>query len=72
MLELTTSTNSNFITRKFPMPSYTLQDTLAYIYTNTNACLFFHANNGNLWSTKKLSQLEMKVILNNPYFKNLN
>ena len=54
------------------MPSYTSQDALAYIDTNTNACLFFHADNGKLWSAKKLSQLEMTVILNNPNFENLN
>jgi hypothetical protein len=72
MLELTTSTNPDFITRRFPMPSYPLQDALAYIDTTTNACLFFHADNGKLWSAKKLSQLEMIVILNNPNFENLN
>lgn len=72
MLELTTSANSDFITRKIPMPSYPSQEALAYIDTNTNACLFFHADNGKLWSAKKLSQLEMIVILNNPNFENLN
>ena len=72
MLELTTSANPDFITRRFLMPSYPSQDALAYIDTNTNACLFFHADNGKLWSAKKLSQLEMTVILNNPNFENLN
>ena len=72
MLELTTSANSDFITRKIPMPSDPSQDALAYIDTNTNACLFFHADNGKLWSAKKLSQLEMIAILNNPNFENLN
>ena len=59
MLELTTSANPDFITRKFPMPSYSSQDALAYIDTNTNACLFFHADNGRLWSEKKLNQLDL-------------
>lgn len=72
MLELTKSANPDFITRRFPMSSYPSQDALAYIDTNTNACLFFHADNGKLWSAKKLSQLEMIVILNNPNFENLN
>ena len=72
MLELTTSTNPDFITLRFPMLSYPSQDALAYIDTNTNAYLFFHADNGKLWSAKKLSQLEMIVILNNPNFENLN
>ena len=72
MLELTTSANSDFITRRLPMPSYPSQDALAYIDTNTNACLFFHADTGKLWSAKKLSQLEMIVISNNPNFENLN
>ena len=72
MLELTTSANPDFITRRLPMPSYPSQYALAYIDTNTNACLFFHADNGKLWSAKKLSQLEMFVILNNPNFENLN
>ena len=72
MLELTTSANPDFITRRLPMLSYPSQDALAYIDTNTNACLFFHADNGKLWSAKKLSQLEMIVILNNPNFENLN
>ena len=71
-LELTTSANPDFITRRFPMPSYPSQDALAYIDTNTNACLFFHADNGKLWSAKKLSQLEIIVILNNPNFENFN
>ena len=48
MLELTTSSNPDFITSKFPIPSYPSQDALAYIDTNTNACLFFHADNGKL------------------------
>ena len=72
MLELTTSANPDFITRRFPMPSYPSQDALAYIDTNTNACLFFHADNGKLWSAKKLSQLEIIAILNTPNFENLN
>jgi hypothetical protein len=45
------------------MPSYPSKDALAYIDTDTNVCLFFHAGNGKLWSTKKLSQLEIIVIL---------
>ena len=72
ILELTTSANSEFITRRFPMPSYPSQDALAYIDTTTNACLFFHADNGKLWSAKKLFQLKMIAILNNPNFKKLN
>ncbi len=54
------------------MPSYPSQDALAYIDTTTNACLFFHADNGKLWSAKELSQLETIVIFNNPKFENLN
>jgi hypothetical protein len=72
ILELTTAANPEFITRKFPMPSYPSQDALAYIDTTTNACLFFHADNGKLWRAKKLSQPEMFVIFNNPNFENLN
>lgn len=72
ILELTTSTNPDFLTRRFPMPSYPSQDALGYIDTNTNACLFFHADNGKLWSAKKLSQLEMLTIINDPNFQNLN
>ena len=65
ILKLTTSVNPDFITRRFSMPSYPSQDSLAYIDINTNACLFFDADNCKLWSAKKLSQLEMIVILNN-------
>ena len=72
ILELTTSTNPEFLTRKFEMPSYSGQDALAYIDKVTNACLLFHADSGNLWSAKRLSQLEKVVILNNPNFENLN
>ena len=72
ILELSTSANPDFITRRLPMPSYPSQYALAFIDTNTNAYLFFHADNGKLWSAKKLSQLEMLVILNNPNFENLN
>ena len=48
ILELTTSANPDFITRRIPRPSYPSQHALAYIDTNTNACLFFHADNGKL------------------------
>ena len=54
------------------MPSYPSQYALAYIDRTTNACLFFHAENGKLWSAKKLSQAEMMAILKNPNFENLN
>lgn len=72
ILELTTSTSSDFETRRFPMPYFPSEDALAYIDTDTKACVFFHANNNKLWSAKKLSELEMRVILNNPNFENLN
>ena len=72
MLGLTTSVNPSFITRKFTMPSYPSEYALAYIDKTTNACLFYHADNGKLWSAKKLSPVEMKAILNNPNFENLN
>ena len=62
MLELNTSANPDFITRRLFMPSYPAQDALVSIDTNINACLFFHADNGKLWSVKKLFQLEMIVI----------
>ena len=72
ILELTTSVNPKLITRKFPMPSYNSQDALGYIDLETNACLFFHADNGKLWSAKKLSKPELQEILTNPDYKNLN
>lgn len=72
ILELTTSADPDFITHKFPMPSYPSQDVLAYIDIKTSACLFFHVDTGKLWSAKKLSSLEKLAILNNPNFKNLN
>ena len=60
------------ITRKFPMPSYPLEDALAYIDLDTKGCLFFHANNGKLWSAKTLTPRELAAILSNPAFENLN
>lgn len=72
IFELTRSSNPDFINRKFPMPSYNSQDALAYIDVNTKACLFFHADNGKLWSAKTLSELELTAIFNNPNFGNLN
>lgn len=71
-LELTTSADPRFITRKFPMPSYSSQEALAYIDTITNACVFFHADNGKLWIAQTRSPDEMSAILANPNFKNLN
>jgi hypothetical protein len=54
------------------MPSYPSQDALVYIDTSTRGCVFFHADNGKLWSAGKLSPLEVNAILNNLNFKNLN
>ena len=72
ILELTTSANPKVVTRKFPMPSFNSQNALAYIDLETNACVFFHADNGKLWSAKKLSEPELNAILLNPNFTNLN
>lgn len=58
MVELTTSAKPDFITSRFLMVSYNLQDAFAYINKNTNSWLFFHGDNGKLWSAKKLSQFE--------------
>ena len=54
------------------MPSYPSQDALVYIDISTRGCVFFHADNGKLWSAGKLSPLEISAILNNPNFENLN
>lgn len=54
------------------MPSYPSQDALVYIDTSTRGCVFFHADNGKLWSAGKLSTLEISAILNNPNFEKLN
>lgn len=74
ILELTTTASPSYLTRKIPMPSYPSQDALVYIDidTSTRGCLFFHADNGKLWSAGKLSPLEISAILNNPNFENLN
>ena len=62
----------SYITRKIPMPSYPSQDALVYIDTSTRGCVFFHVDNGKLWSVGKLSSLELNAILNNINFENLN
>ena len=72
ILELTTSASPSYLTRKIPMPSYPSQDALIYIDTSTRGCVFFHADNGKLWSAKKLSPIEISAILNNPKFEKLN
>jgi len=72
ILELTTSASLSYLTRKIPMPSYPSQDALVYLDTSTRGCVFFHADNGKLWSAGKLSPLEISAILNNPNFENLN
>lgn len=72
ILELTTSIDPNYVTRKIPMPSYPSQDALAYIDLSTRGCVFFHADNGKIWSAARLSEVELRAILNNPNFNNLN
>lgn len=71
ILDLTTTVDPNYITRKMPMPSYPPQDSLAYIDTLTRNVVFFHADGGKLWSAARFSQLELNAVLNNPKYKNL-
>ncbi len=72
ILDLTTTVNPDYITRKIPMPSFPSQDALAYIDTETLGGVFFHADSHKLWSAKKFTELELAAILNNPNFENLN
>ena len=50
------------------MPSFPVEETLAFIDKQSRACVFFHLN-GKLWSAKKLSTLELSTILDNPSYK---
>ena len=72
VLELTTSADPNYITRKMPMKSYPSQDALVYIDTITRGCVYFHADGHHLWSAGTISRLELEAILANSNFENLN
>ena len=71
VLELSTSADPNYFTRKLPMPSYPLQDALAYVDNRTGACAYFHYNSGNFWSAQQLSESELKTVRETKEFKKL-
>ena len=62
VMEMTTSTDSNFISSKIQMPYFPSQNALVYMDLDTKSCVLFHEN-GELWTVKKLSQLEIIGIL---------
>lgn len=65
IMQLTTSVDPNYITRKLLMPSFNSQEAYAFIQKDTRACLLFHVDSGKLWSGKQLSPAEMEAMINN-------
>lgn len=68
ILEFTTSPDSNYVTRKFPMPSFPSQDAIGYLEVNSNRCVMFHADSGKLWSATTFSDPVKEAILANPQY----
>ena len=67
ILEGTTTTDrSRYVTVLMPMPFYDSQLALGYLDTSTGSCIFFHADNGKLWSATRYGTRDVLKLLQDP------